>query len=137
MPGRHARDAVAKALGGRRRGGHYDIGTATFALAPWVCLCIALGRHPDRCLRNEPDCESQRGHARVEALWAGSHRRRHLGRITDADILHTGDTFLNGVYPFIDYSTGGNIDGMIRASDANLQFVIDLDFFTRLVYEGI
>ncbi len=44
---------------------------------------------------------------------------------------------MNGVYPFIDYSTGGNIDGMIRASDANLQFVIDLDFFTRLVYEGI
>jgi len=56
---------------------------------------------------------------------------------TDADILHTGDTFLNGVYPFIDYSTGGNIDGMIRASDANLQFAIDLAFFTRLVYEGI
>ena len=33
---------------------------------------------------------------------------------------HTGDTFWNGIYPFIDYSTGGNIDGMIRAADANL-----------------
>jgi len=30
------------------------------------------------------------------------------------------DTFWNGIYPFIDYSTGGSIDGMIRASDANL-----------------
>ena len=36
------------------------------------------------------------------------------------DILHTGDTYWNGIYPFIDYSTGGSIDGMIAASDANL-----------------
>ena len=38
----------------------------------------------------------------------------------DADILHTGDTWFNGAYPFIDYSTGGHIDGMIRASVSNL-----------------
>ncbi|WP_035638714.1 MBL fold metallo-hydrolase [Bradyrhizobium sp. ORS 375] len=38
----------------------------------------------------------------------------------EADILHAADTFWNGVYPFIDYSTGGSIDGMIRAADANL-----------------
>ncbi len=37
-----------------------------------------------------------------------------------ADVLHAGDTFWNGIYPFIDYSTGGHIDGMIAASDANL-----------------
>jgi glyoxylase-like metal-dependent hydrolase (beta-lactamase superfamily II) len=39
---------------------------------------------------------------------------------TEANILHVGDTFWNGIYPFIDYSTGGSIDGMISASDANL-----------------
>src|SRR6266852_2188342 len=39
---------------------------------------------------------------------------------TDADILHVADTFWNGYYPFIDYSTGGSIDGMIRATEANL-----------------
>jgi glyoxylase-like metal-dependent hydrolase (beta-lactamase superfamily II) len=39
---------------------------------------------------------------------------------TEADILHTGDTYWNGIYPFIDYSTGGNIDGMIKAADANV-----------------
>ena len=33
---------------------------------------------------------------------------------------HVGDTYWNGIYPFIDYSTGGSIDGMIAASDANL-----------------
>ncbi|AWM03263.1 MBL fold metallo-hydrolase [Bradyrhizobium amphicarpaeae] len=38
----------------------------------------------------------------------------------EANILHAGDTFWNGIYPFIDYSTGGSIDGMIAASDANL-----------------
>jgi glyoxylase-like metal-dependent hydrolase (beta-lactamase superfamily II) len=38
----------------------------------------------------------------------------------EADILHVGDTYWNGIYPFIDYSTGGSIDGMIAASDANL-----------------
>jgi len=39
---------------------------------------------------------------------------------TDADVLHVGDTWWNGVYPFIDYSTGGSIDGTIRAVEANL-----------------
>ena len=38
----------------------------------------------------------------------------------EADIVHVADTFWNGVYPFIDYSTGGSIDGMIAASEANL-----------------
>jgi glyoxylase-like metal-dependent hydrolase (beta-lactamase superfamily II) len=44
---------------------------------------------------------------------------------TDADILHVADTFWNGYYPFIDYSTGGSIDGMIRATEANLAKVTD------------
>lgn len=39
----------------------------------------------------------------------------------EADVLHVADTFWNGIYPFIDYSTGGNIDGMILAADANLR----------------
>jgi glyoxylase-like metal-dependent hydrolase (beta-lactamase superfamily II) len=38
----------------------------------------------------------------------------------DADILHTGDSWFSGAYPFIDYSTGGHIDGMIRATERNL-----------------
>jgi glyoxylase-like metal-dependent hydrolase (beta-lactamase superfamily II) len=44
---------------------------------------------------------------------------------TDVDILHVADTFWNGYYPFIDYSTGGSIDGMIRATEANLAKVTD------------
>ncbi len=44
---------------------------------------------------------------------------------TEADILHTGDTWWNGIYPFIDYSTGGGIDGTIRAADANIAMTSD------------
>jgi glyoxylase-like metal-dependent hydrolase (beta-lactamase superfamily II) len=44
---------------------------------------------------------------------------------TQADVLHVADTWWNGVYPFIDYSSGGNIDGMIDATEANLARVSD------------
>lgn len=39
---------------------------------------------------------------------------------SEADVLHVGDTWFNGSYPFIDYSSGGNINGMIAATDRNL-----------------
>ena len=39
---------------------------------------------------------------------------------TDFDILHVADSWWNGHYPFIDYSTGGSIDGAIRAAEANV-----------------
>ncbi len=42
-----------------------------------------------------------------------------------ADVLHTGDTWWNGYYPFIDYSTGGNINGMIKATETNLARLTD------------
>jgi cyclase len=38
-----------------------------------------------------------------------------------ADVLHAGDTWFNGSYPFIDESTGGNIGGMIAASEKTLK----------------
>src|SRR5215472_6378792 len=44
---------------------------------------------------------------------------------TEADILHVADTFWNGHYPFIDYSTRGSVDGMISAAAANVARVSD------------
>jgi glyoxylase-like metal-dependent hydrolase (beta-lactamase superfamily II) len=38
----------------------------------------------------------------------------------NADVLHMGDVFFNGMYPFIDESTGGRIDGMIHGAQAGL-----------------
>jgi glyoxylase-like metal-dependent hydrolase (beta-lactamase superfamily II) len=46
-------------------------------------------------------------------------------RFSEADIFHCGDTYWNRIYPFIDYSTGGSIDGMIKAAEANLAAVTD------------
>lgn len=34
------------------------------------------------------------------------------------NVLHTGDLFFKNVYPFIDYSTGGWLGGMVAATDA-------------------
>lgn len=38
-----------------------------------------------------------------------------------ANVLLTGDTWWNGLYPFIDYVAGGSIDGMIKAANANIE----------------
>src|SRR5437588_6564981 len=40
-----------------------------------------------------------------------------------ANVLATGDTFTNGRYPNIDFANGGNIRGMIAATDAYLKLV--------------
>ena len=37
-------------------------------------------------------------------------------RFEKANVLHTGDVFFNGFYPYIDGSTGGRTDGMIEAA---------------------
>jgi cyclase len=47
-----------------------------------------------------------------------------------ANVLHLGDLFFNGIYPFIDVSTGGNMSGMIAAADRALAMV---DAKTKIV----
>ena len=46
----------------------------------------------------------------------------------EPDVLCTGDTFWNGVYPMIDNGNGGSIDGMIRAANANIEGIRRLLF---------
>jgi len=55
--------------------------------------------------------------------------RRHTPAHTDTDIsvffakanvLHTGDTWFSGIYPFIDYDSGGSIRGLVVASTENI-----------------
>jgi len=40
-----------------------------------------------------------------------------------ANVLSTGDTFTNGRYPNIDFANGGNIKGMIAATDIYLKLI--------------
>jgi cyclase len=44
-----------------------------------------------------------------------------LVRFRNANVLHMGDTWFNGAYPFIDLSSGGSIDGFLRALDLGLK----------------
>jgi cyclase len=39
---------------------------------------------------------------------------------TNANVIHTGDTYMKDIYPFIDVSSGGSIDGFIASSAAVL-----------------
>ncbi len=41
----------------------------------------------------------------------------------NANVVHMGDTFFNGFYPFIDVQNGGGVVGMIAASDRVLAIV--------------
>ena len=44
---------------------------------------------------------------------------------TRANVLHMGDTFFNGMLPFIDIGSGGSIDGAIAAVEAGLSIAND------------
>jgi len=46
-------------------------------------------------------------------------------QFTRADVLATGDTYWNGLYPFIDHEVGGGIDGMIEAANLDIAAVGD------------
>jgi len=46
-------------------------------------------------------------------------------RFKKANVIHMGDTFFNGFYPFIDVDSGGSVDGMISAADKALSIADD------------
>ncbi|MGB2713183.1 MAG: MBL fold metallo-hydrolase [Vicinamibacterales bacterium] len=51
-------------------------------------------------------------------------------RFAKGNVLHMGDVFFNGIYPFIDAGTGGSINGMIRGTEAGLKLA---DNSTKIV----
>jgi glyoxylase-like metal-dependent hydrolase (beta-lactamase superfamily II) len=48
----------------------------------------------------------------------------------EADVIHTGDTYMKGRFPFIDTGSGGTLDGMIEAQQRVLK-IADAD--TRII----
>lgn len=42
---------------------------------------------------------------------------------TKSNVLHTGDTYFNGRYPYIDLNSGGSVDGYINAVKAGLMII--------------
>lgn len=53
-----------------------------------------------------------------------------LIHFTGANVIHAGDILFNGRYPLIDYTTGGNIAGMIAAANRTLALC---DTQTRII----
>jgi len=51
-------------------------------------------------------------------------------RFKKANVVHMGDTFFNGGYPFIDVDSGGSIDGAIAAVD---QVLASIDDKTKII----
>ena len=48
-----------------------------------------------------------------------------LVHFTRSDVIHMGDIYFNGFYPFIDTSSGGTIDGVIAAVDHAIAITTD------------
>lgn len=42
-----------------------------------------------------------------------------------ANVVHAGDTYFNGFYPFVDFSSGGDPEGMLAAIDSILSRIDD------------
>jgi len=53
-----------------------------------------------------------------------------LVKLAHANVIHMGDVFFNGLFPFIDLDSGGSIQGLIRAVDAALSMSNDA---TRII----
>ncbi|MCG8590190.1 MAG: MBL fold metallo-hydrolase [Proteobacteria bacterium] len=41
--------------------------------------------------------------------------------LVEADVLHLGDIYFNGSYPFVDTGSGGGLEGMVAAVDRGLE----------------
>lgn len=70
-------------------------------------------------------------HINEEAILAIHVHNAHtdgdaLMYFTESNVLHMGDTYFNGRFPFIDLSSNGSIDGIIKAANQAL-FIIDDD----------
>ncbi|MDH3703517.1 MAG: MBL fold metallo-hydrolase [Alphaproteobacteria bacterium] len=59
-------------------------------------------------------------HARIVHLPAAHTDGDSFVHFTGANVIHTGDLFFNGIYPFIDGWNGGSITGVIKAVDTIL-----------------
>jgi glyoxylase-like metal-dependent hydrolase (beta-lactamase superfamily II) len=84
-----------------------------------------VGALPTSVLTTERSVEFH-GSPIVLKPYAPAHTDSDIAvHFTDVDVLDVGDTWWNGVYPFIDYSTGGSINGKIKACETSLAMATD------------
>ena len=90
----------------------------TFPAAPEGALPQKVFKVSHKLTLNDTDIDLR--------YYSPSHTDSDISvEFVSGNILHVGDTWWNGHYPFIDYSTGGSIGGMLRAAEANIDRVND------------
>ena len=90
----------------------------TFPPAPPEALPATIFRDSHRLRHNDT--------ALILKYYGPAHTDSDISVVfEEADVIQVGDTWWNGFYPFIDYSTGGSIDRMIAANEWNLSVVSD------------
>jgi len=110
----------AACLAGELQGGRFK-GLSRLAVAPPPPLAAV----PSEVFASEKILNLNRSTLHLK-YYGPAHTDNDISvTFTEADILHCGDTFWNGFYPFIDYSSGGSIDGMIKAAEENVAAVSD------------
>lgn len=98
-----------------------------------------LGIHftpaPADALPTETFKDTHTLNANGEQLMMGHFAAAHTDtdiwvRYVKANVLHMGDVYFSGMYPFFDIGTGGNINGMIAGAEAGLKIA---DARTKIV----
>jgi cyclase len=90
---------------------------------------------PAEALPQQTFLDSYKLHANGETLalqhFAPAHTDSDIYvHFQKANVISMADTFFNGMYPYIDPGTGGNIDGMIAAADKILSLA---DNYTKII----
>jgi glyoxylase-like metal-dependent hydrolase (beta-lactamase superfamily II) len=82
------------------------------------------GALPTRLMKGDTETLKLDGKTIKLKAYAPAHTDSDLSVFfEEANIIHVGDTLWNGLYPFIDNSTGGSIDGQIAAAEADIKMI--------------
>ncbi|MEV8047132.1 MBL fold metallo-hydrolase [Streptomyces griseoluteus] len=84
---------------------------------------VPAGARPTVTIPTEKTLTAGGQPVRLRAYSPGHTNGDLSAYFTRANVLFTGDTYWNGLYPFIDWETGGSINGMIRDADQNIASV--------------
>jgi glyoxylase-like metal-dependent hydrolase (beta-lactamase superfamily II) len=81
---------------------------------------VPEGALPTMLVSQEKTMEFDGEHIVIRAYLPSHTNGDLVVYFTKADVLATGDTYWNGLYPFIDHEVGGGIDGMIKAANLDI-----------------
>ncbi|NKJ03825.1 MBL fold metallo-hydrolase [Rhizobium sp. SG741] len=82
------------------------------------------GALPTRLMKGDEETLKLDGKTIRLRYYGPAHTDSDISVFFEEDnVIHVGDTLWTGLYPFIDSSTGGSIDGQIAAAEANLKMI--------------